>query len=105
LEFVLLYECEAWLVTSEILRRIQTFVNRCLRYVLRIRWPKIISNNDLWEATDQEDINLEIRKRTSRWIGYILRKEDVEIPKAALQWNPQGSRKRGKPKNNWRRSL
>jgi hypothetical protein len=24
----------------------------------------------------------------------------VEIPKAALQWNPQGGRKRGKQKNN-----
>ena len=25
--------------------------------------------------------------------------------KAALLWNPQGSRKRGKPKNSWRRSV
>ena len=29
---VLLYGCETWLVTDEIQRRIQTFVNRCLRY-------------------------------------------------------------------------
>ena len=45
---VLLYGCETWLITSEIRRKIQTFVNRCLRYILRIRWPKIISNKDLW---------------------------------------------------------
>jgi hypothetical protein len=25
------------------------------------------------------------------------------IPKAALLWNPQGSSKRGTPKNRWRR--
>jgi hypothetical protein len=31
---VLLYGCETWLVTSEIRRKIQTFVNRCLRYIL-----------------------------------------------------------------------
>jgi hypothetical protein len=46
----------------------------------------------------QEDVNLEIRKRKFRWIGHTLRKDDGEIPKAALQWNPQGSRKRGRPK-------
>ena len=93
---VLLYGCETWLVTSEIRRKIQTFVNRCLRYILRIWWPNVISNKDLWRVTGQEDINLEIRK---------LRKEDWEKPKAALLWNPQGSRKRGRPKNSWRRSV
>jgi len=30
---VLLYGCETWLVTKEIQRKIQTFVNRCLRYI------------------------------------------------------------------------
>jgi hypothetical protein len=50
----------------------------------------------LWRVTGQEDINLEFRKRTFEWIGHTLRKEDEEIPKAALLWNPQGSRKRGR---------
>jgi hypothetical protein len=54
---VLLYGCETWLVTSEMRRKIQTFVNRCLRYILRIWWPKIISNKDLWRTMGQEDIN------------------------------------------------
>ena len=102
---VLLYGCETWLVTNEIQRKIQTFVNRCLRYILRIWWPNIISNKNLWKATGQEDINLERRKRKFRWIGHTLRKEDGEIPKAALHWNPQGKRKRGRPKNSWRRSV
>jgi hypothetical protein len=42
----------------------------------------------------QEDGNLEIRKRKFGRIGHTLRKGDREIPKAALQWNSQGSRKR-----------
>jgi hypothetical protein len=33
---VLLYGCETWLATKEIQRKIRTFVNRCLRYILRI---------------------------------------------------------------------
>jgi ribosomal 50S subunit-associated protein YjgA (DUF615 family) len=50
-------------------------------------------------------MNLEIRKRKFRWIGHTLRKEDGEISKATLQWNPQGSRKRGRLKKIWRRSV
>jgi hypothetical protein len=73
---VLVYGYETWLLPSEIQRTIQTFVNRYLRYILRIWWPEFISNEDLWKATKQEDINLEIRKRIFRWIGHTLRKED-----------------------------
>ena len=54
---------------------------------------------------NKKNINLEIRKRKCRWIGHTLRKEDGEIPKAALDWNPQGNKKRGRPKNSWRRSV
>jgi len=102
---VLLYGCETWLVTKEIQRKIQTFVNSCPRYLLRIWWPNIISNKDLWKVTGQEDINVEIRKRKFRWIGHTLGKEDGEIPKAALLCNPQGNRKRERPRNSWRRSV
>jgi len=105
LKSVLLYGYETWLVTKEIQRKIQTFVNRCLRYILRIWWPNIISNKDLWKVTGQGDINVEKRKRKFRWIGHTLRKEDGEIPKAALLWNSQGNRKRGRPRNSWTRSV
>jgi hypothetical protein len=44
------------------------------------------------------------KKKKIGCIGHTLRKEDGEIPKATLLWNPQGSRKRGRPKNSWRRS-
>ena len=39
------------------------------------------------------------------FILLTLRKENGEIPKAALHWNPQGNRKRGRPKNSCRRSV
>jgi len=100
-----LYRCGTWLVTNEIQRKIQTSVNRGLRYILRIWWPNIFSNKDLWKVIGQEDINLEIRKRKFRWIGDTLRNKDGEIPKAALLWNPQGNRKRRRPRNSWRRSV
>jgi hypothetical protein len=47
----------------------------------------------LWKATGQEYVSLEIRKRTFRWNGHTLRKDDGKILNAALQWKPQGSRR------------
>jgi hypothetical protein len=43
--------------------------------------------------------------RKFRWIGHTLRKKDGAIPKAALLWNTQGNRKRGRPRSSWRRSV
>jgi hypothetical protein len=45
--------------------------------------------------TGQININKEIRKRK---FGCI------KPCKAALQWNPQGTRGRGRPRNSWRRT-
>jgi len=43
------------IVYNIVRRNIQTFVNRCLRYILRIWWANVISNKDLWRVTGQED--------------------------------------------------
>ena len=91
---IFLYGCETCLVTKDIQRKLQTFVNRYLRYILRIWWPKIISNKDLWKVTRQEDINVEIRKIKFRWIGHTLRKEDWRDTKECTIL--ESSRKKGR---------
>jgi len=60
---VLLYGCETWLVTKNIQRKLETFVNRCLRYILRIWWPRLFPTKIYGKVTRQEDTNVEIRKR------------------------------------------
>jgi hypothetical protein len=102
---VLLYGCETWLVTEGIKRKLQVFVNRCLRRILRIFWPNTISNAELWERANMTDINTTIRRRKYGWIGHTLRKPSEEVCHRALQYNPQGSRPVGRPKNTWRRTV
>ncbi|VDO57621.1 unnamed protein product [Schistosoma margrebowiei] len=50
---VLLYGAETWRTTKAIIQKIQVFINSCLRKILQIRWPDTISNNVLWERTNQ----------------------------------------------------
>jgi hypothetical protein len=34
---VLLYACETWKTTNQITRRLQTFINKCLRQIMNIK--------------------------------------------------------------------
>ena len=40
IKIVLLYACETWKVTDNISNKLQVFVNKCLRTINRIFWPK-----------------------------------------------------------------
>ena len=87
------------------MRRIQTFLNICLRRLLRIRWPEVIRNEALWQKPQQLLVDKEILMRRWQWIGHALRKPPTSTTRQALSWNPQGKRKRGRPRNTWRRDL
>jgi hypothetical protein len=102
---VLLYGCQRWMVTEVIKRKLQAYVNRCLRHILRKRWPRKISNIDLRCKTNQTDINLEVRRRKFSCLGHTLRKRTDSVPRNASEWNVQGKGRRGRPKNNWRRTV
>ncbi|CAH8633484.1 unnamed protein product [Schistosoma curassoni] len=102
---VLLYGAETWRTTTTTIKKVQVFINNCLRKILNIHWPDTISNSLLWERTNQLPAEEEIRKRRWKWIGHTLRKSSNCITRQALTWNPEGKRKRGRPKNTLRRII
>ena len=103
-KYVLLYGSETWRETASSIKALQVFLNHCFRTILGVRWPDTISNKELWRKTKQQPINLTIRSRPWKWIGHTLRKAN-NITKQSLEWSPQGKRKRGRPKNSWRRDV
>ena len=86
-------------------KKVQTFINSCLWRILWIHWPITIKNEDLWQRTNQRPAHDEIKMRRWRWIGHTLRKRSTSITRQALSWNPQGKRKRRRPRNLWRWDL
>ena len=77
---VLLYGAETWRTTVTTLKRIQTFINGCLRRILRIRWPDIISNKELWQRTNQ--VPVEEAQMEMDW---------THSPQASLQHHQTGT--------------
>ena len=100
---VLLYGCETWNASPSCIKRIQTFINKCLRKLLGIRWTDKITNEEVWRRTGECAVGDEVGRRRWRWIGHTLRKTGNSITKKALDWNPQGKRSRGRPRSTWKR--
>ena len=54
---------------------------------------------------NQEQIQIEIKSKKCGWIGHTLRKDLRNIARQALDYNPQGKRKPGRTKSNWRQAM
>ena len=46
-----------------------------------------------------------VKVRRWTWIGHILRKDANNNCRISLTWTPEGRRKRGRPKETWRRTV
>ena len=102
---VLLYGSECWKTTSMIEQKLEVFQNKCLRRIVRVFWPNVISNDDLLKKTGMCKVSDTIRDRRWRWLGHVYRMSADAIPRTALRWTPQGKRNRGRPKETWRRTV
>jgi len=50
-EAVLLYGSETWRLTEGLEQKLQVFINKSLRNILQIWWPRKLSNKELWRQT------------------------------------------------------
>ena len=80
---VLVHACETWKTTNQITRRLQIFVNKCLRRIMNTKRTDKITNEELRRITRQNSIEHQIKRRKWNWIGHTLRKETGAIRKAA----------------------
>ena len=87
-------------------QRLSGFHTSCLRKIYRIYWPQKITNKELYQRTGQRDITMVVKQRRWRWHGHVIRKNRDSITRTALRWTPDsGRRKRGRPRETWRRTI
>lgn len=70
---VLLYGSETWKTTEGLTSKIQVFVNKCQRYILKL--PIKTTNEELWRISNQDSIAATIKRRKWNWIGNTLWKD------------------------------
>ena len=100
-----MYGAESWKMTKTISHKLEVFQNRCLHRILNIFWPNTISNAELHRRTTTKLITQEVQMHRWIWIRHVLQMPPTKLPRVALRWTPDGHRKRGRPKETWRRTV
>ena len=100
---VLLYGCETWRMTKNDASKLDVFLHKNLRRLMKIYWPMKVSNEEIRNWANLT-ISEQIYRRRWRFIGHILRMDANQHPKTAFTWDPEGKRIRGRPREARRRT-
>jgi hypothetical protein len=90
-------------MTKRIENRLRMFHHICLRRILNVFYPNLVSNKEILRRTDQEDIVVEVADRKWRWVGHMARKGPENLTRQVFTWVLQGQRKGERPRETWLR--
>ena len=82
-------------------KKLDSFQYQCLKRVMGIFWPYIVSIEELNEKTNPERVSIDVKKIRWRWLGHVLRMPRQKHCATALTWTLGGKRKVGRPNTTW----
>ena len=105
---LLICEAVSWYITWQVIFEYDLLISIVnlgfrKRRIYHIGLEDKVRNEDLWGRAGQVPLEWQILQRTLGWIGHTLGKPVSSTTRLALTWNPQGKRRRGRPRNSWRR--
>ena len=102
---VLTYGCESWYDNETISRRFTVFENKALRRILKVKWQDKVTNASIREVTQVPWLDEVLMTWRWRWFGHVMRREPTRIVTSVHKWRPDGSRRRGRPRPTWLRTM
>ena len=102
---VLTYGNESWYCNETIERRFRVFENKALRRILGVRWQERVPNSTIREITQVPWLDEWMMSSRWRWLGHILRADQHRIVREAVDWEPIGTRRRGRPRPTWMKTI
>ena len=91
---VLLYSCETWCMAERDATKLDVFLHKSPRRLMKIYWPIKISNEEIRNRANISTISEQIFRRRWMFIGHVLRMDPNKHPKTAFTWAPDGRRSR-----------
>ena len=104
---VFLYNSETWAVNKTTSDKIDSFhYRRMLRYAINIKWPKKITNEQLYEKTMCECWSRAIKRRRLTFLGHAMRlNANTPVRIALNEALSLTQTKRGHPKHTWLKTI
>ena len=97
----LLYGAEVWPLTLKLEGLLESCENKMLRRMLNITWEDKIKNEEIWKRCGVERLNNEIRRSRMRWYGHVMRREDEDFLRRALEHKVEKASTPGRPNKRW----
>ena len=75
-ECIFLYNCELWTTTKTINdnnKTLDSFHRRQFRYALVIKYPRVITNQKLYDITHYEPLGIVTERRRLSWLRHMMR--------------------------------
>ena len=93
---ILCYGCETWNTTVSQMRRLETFHQRSMRKILKIRWFHKVKNVEVLRRAKTGCLEDHIGSMRLRWFGHVTRMPEERLPHYLQSWAPEhGKRSQG----------
>ena len=102
---VVLFGSQTWKIMEGDNKKIDEFQSKCLRRIYKVHWPYIISNDELLKRGQTQRWSEVVRQKRWSWIRHVLRMDHSSHCATDLTWTPEGTRKVGRLKTTWRRTV
>jgi hypothetical protein len=101
---VLLYGCETWAITEDLMHRLRLYHRKCIRWMTHFtlykQWRLRTSTKKLESKLGIHDIEYYYRQRIIRWMGELARMPEERLPKRMMTAYVEHPRKHGRPQQN-----
>ena len=100
----LLYGCETWTLSDNIIKRLNAFEMWTYRRMLRISWTDKITNESVLQTINNPlQITNIIKKKKLQYFGHLMRHNNIS--RTLLDGHINGKRSRGRPRAMWSHNI
>ena len=78
---------------------------RMLRYMTNTRREDQVPNDEVERRCGLESLVVVLKRARLRWFGHVVRRDEGDILKRAMNFEVEGSRTVGRPKKTWRKGV
>ena len=84
---IFLYNSELWTLANNMQCKVDSFQRQIVRkFVLKVRWPTIVKNEEIFIKTKLELWSIIIGKKHLKWFGKVARMDPSTSARSALHY-------------------
>ena len=101
IQATLLYACETWAISLDMVSALEVFQMQCLRKIFRISKREHVPNVQILARADLNTVHDMVRFRRLRWLGHVARLENTRMPKRLMHSRIPSRAGKGRPQKCW----